>query len=157
MHVYTGKLTYNDYELPAEFTELVGASKEKHSTTFVYDENENRITHLNYDGSENDQVAYTYDDLGRIASRTVKINGQPITTTYTYVPGGYGQNSTTGLIQTITQNGVTLTYEYDENGNIEYVKQGNNELVTGYVYDAIGQLIRVKDKTDPTGGTGGTT
>ena len=155
VHVYTGKLTYNDYELPAEFTELVGASKEKHSTAFVYDDNENRIARLNYDGSENDQVVYTYDDLGRIISRAVKINGQSNTTTYTYVPGGYGQFSTTGLIQTITQNGVTLTYTYDNNGNITSVSNGTK--TTGYVYDAIGQLIRVNDQTDTTAGTNGTT
>ena len=74
--------------------------------------------------------------------------------TYTYVPGSEA-NGTTSLIQTITQNGVTLTYTYDNNGNITSVSDGTK--ITGYVYDAIGQLIRVNDQTDTTAGTNGTT
>ncbi len=35
-HVYTGKLTYNDYELPNSFTEYVGANRTKYTTGFGY-------------------------------------------------------------------------------------------------------------------------
>ena len=152
-HMYTGRLTYNAYELPDVFTEQVGTAREKHTTAFGYDE-ENRVTSLQYDGSTDEQVEYTYDALGRIATRTVTVNGQAHTTAYTYVPGSE-VNATTGLIQTITQNGVTLTYAYDDNGNITSVSDGTKSV--SYEYDAIGQLIRVNDETDTTAGTGGTT
>ena len=61
-HAYTGKLTYNDYELPNDFTEYVGMARTKYTTGFGYD-NENRVTALTYGTGS---VAYTYDKLGRI-------------------------------------------------------------------------------------------
>ncbi len=62
------------------------------------------------------RVEYTYDALGRIQKRKVGAEESEVETTYTYVPGLNG--ATTPLIQTISQNGVTLTYAYDNNGNI---------------------------------------
>ena len=43
----------------------------------------------------------------------------------------------------ITQNGISFEYTYDTRGNIISEKRGN--LTTTYVYDALGQLIRVND------------
>ena len=71
------------------------------------------------------------------------------------MPGGHGTNSTTGLVQTIAQGGVTLTYAYDDRGNITSVSDGTK--TTSYGYDAIGQLVRVNDETDTTAGSTGTT
>ena len=50
---------------------------------------------------------------------------------------------------------MTLTYTYDDNGNITQVKTGT--LITKYTYDKIGQLTRVNDQTDFTAGSTGTT
>ena len=36
-----------------------------------------------------------------------------LTSTYTYVDGGYGANSTTSLAKKITQNGISFEYAYD--------------------------------------------
>ena len=152
IHVYTGKVRYNDYELPADFTELVGADRKKHSTAFQYD-NENRVTSLTYDEST-DKVSYTYDALGRVTKKTVHLGTQDLETNYSYVLSSE-TNGTTGLIQTITQNGVTLTYEYDNNGNITSVSDGTKTVT--YAYDAIGQLIRVDDPYDTRSGSDGTT
>ena len=150
-HVYTGKLTYNAYELPNTFTELVGEARTKYTTGFGYDI-ENRVTALTYSTGS---AAYTYDKLGRITKRRITPASTNIDTTYTYLAGGQGTDSTTALIQKITQGGVTLTYSYDDNGNITQVK--TDSLYTKYVYDAIGQLTRVNDQTDLTAGTTGTT
>lgn len=46
-------------------------------------------------------------------------------------------SNTTSLIQTITQGGVTLTYTYDDNGNIVSVSDGVK--TTGYVYRPLGR------------------
>ncbi len=60
-------------------------------------------------------VSYTYDALGRIQKRSVGLpEGSEVETTYTYVPNF--NDATTPLIQTISQNGMTLTYAYDDNG-----------------------------------------
>ena len=66
-----------------------------------------------------------------------------LTSTYEYVDGGYGTNSTTPLVKKIAQNGVSFEYEYDTRGNITGEKRG--DLTTTYQYDALGQLIRVND------------
>ena len=127
------------------------AGSETHTTNFTYDE-ENRPTVLTYENGQ--AVTYTYDALGRIQKRSVGFpEGSEVETTYTYVPGANG--ATTPLIQTISQNGVTLTYVYDDNGNITSVSDGTK--TTSYEYDAIGQLIRVNDQTDETAGSTGTT
>ena len=97
-----------------------------------------------YDGAAQ-KVAYTYDDLGRVTARTAECGNTAgkLTSTYTYVDGAYGTNSTTPLVKKITQNGISFEYTYDSRGNIVSEKRGN--LTTTYVYDALGQLIRVND------------
>ena len=64
-------------------------------------------------------------------------------TTYGYLAGGHGTGSTTPLVQTITQSGATLTYAYDDAGNITSVSDGVKTI--GYAYDLLGQLIRAND------------
>ena len=66
-----------------------------------------------------------------------------LTSTYEYVDGGYGTNSSTPLVKKITQNGISFEYEYDSRGNITSEKRG--DLTTTYQYDTLGQLIRVND------------
>ena len=122
------------------------AATETHMPSFTYDE-ENRSTVLTYENGQ--AVTYIYDALERIQKRKVGAEGSEVETTYTYVPGLNG--ATTPLIQTISQNGVTLTYAYDDNGNITSVSDGTKTV--SYVYDGLGQLIRVNDPTDPTANT----
>ena len=105
---------------------------------------DNRATTINYDGGAH-KVAYTYDELGRLKTRTAECGADAgkLTSTYEYVDGGYDTNSTTPLVKKIAQNGVSFEYEYDSRGNITSEKRGN--LITTYQYDALGQLIRVND------------
>ena len=97
-----------------------------------------------YDGAAQ-KVAYTYDDLGRVTTRTAECGSAAgkLTSSYAYVDGAYGTNSTTPLVKKITQNGISFEYTYDTRGNIVSEKCGN--LTTTYAYDALGQLIRVND------------
>ena len=150
-HAYTGEVTYNQYELPQKFTEFVGTARTKYTTEFTYD-TENKPTTLTYGTG---RMTYTWDNLNRITRRRVKPGTTNIDTTYTYCEGGHGTNSTTALVQTIVQSGITLTYTYDGNGNITTVSDGTKE--TQYYYDAIGQLTRVNDQFDTRGGSDGTT
>lgn len=151
-HSYTGEVTYDQYNNLSTFKEQVGAGRTSYSTTFTHD-NENRPTLLNFGSSR--QVAYVYDGLGRISRRTVNAGGTGVATTYGYLAGGHGANSTTPLVQTITQSGATLTYAYDDAGNITSVSDGSKTI--SYEYDLLGQLTRVNDPYDTTAGTSGTT
>ncbi len=110
---------------------------------FAYDR-DNRVAGITYDGSSH-KMNYIYDELGRVASRVVECGADAgkLTSTYEYVDGGYGTNSTTPLVKKIAQNGVSFEYEYDTRGNITSEKRGN--LTTTYQYDALGQLVRVND------------
>ena len=58
-------------------------------------------------------------------------------------------------METITQSSATLTYAYDDAGNITSVSDGSKTI--SYEYDLLGQLIRANDPYDTTAGTTGTT
>ena len=119
-----------------------------------------RVAKIEFDGTTN-KVNYTYDNLGRIVTRTVNDGSERLSTTYGYVAGGYPDantgvnNSTTPLVESITQEGASFQYAYDDCGNIVSETSGSDTKT--YEYDALGQLIRVNDPTDPTGGNTGTT
>ena len=136
---YRTKLAYDKLNNLKHFAENVEGRQ--HKSVYTYDR-DNRITQIAYDGSAGN-VAYTYDALGRIATRTVTNGSNTLTTTYTYVAGGYGANSTTPLVAKIEQNGEAIEYAYDSRGNIISEKRGT--LTTTYAYDGMGQLIRVND------------
>ena len=151
-HLYTGEVSYDEFNNLKTFKEQVGSDRAAYTTTFTHD-NENRPTQLNFGSSR--QVAYVYDGLGRISRRTVNAGGTGVATTYGYLAGGHGTGSTTPLVQTITQSGTTLTYAYDDAGNITSVSDGAKTI--SYEYDLLGQLTRVNDPYDTTASSNGTT
>ena len=89
------------------------AGEETHKTEFGYDR-DNRVTGITYDGSSH-KVNYTYDELGLVPSRVAECGADAgtLTSTYEYVDGGNGTNSTTPLVKKIAQNGISFEYEYD--------------------------------------------
>jgi RHS repeat-associated protein len=130
-------------------------------STYEYDKN-NRLLRIVKDGAE--RIAYTYDELGNIAS--VK-DAKGFTTSYTY--------DKSSRMETVTFQGKITTYRYDDNGNRtaivygggvteEYTFDRNDRLVElinkrpdgsvlssyRYTYDAAGQLT---SKTDDFGTT----
>ena len=132
--LYRTELDYDAQNRLVGFGETAGNTNYK--TAYTYD-NDNRVTGMTFDGGN--AIGYTYDNLGRIATRTAS----PLTTTYGYVGGGYGTGSITPLIASIQQNGISFAYSYDSRGNI--TSETRNGLTTTYAYDALGQLIRVND------------
>ena len=133
---------------------------EMHKTAFTYDA-DNRLTQIKFDDSENTKVINTYDLLNRLTEKTVT-NGVPYTTAYEYLPGdteSYGSNATTSLVLTITQgegeNRMNFAYTYDSRGNI--TSETRNGITVEYIYDEIGQLVRVNDLNDETYSSFGTT
>ena len=133
------RLKYDKLGNLERFAENVGT--ETHETAYTYDK-DNRVTALTYDG-DTQKVSYGYD--GPVTTRTAECGADTgkLTSSYSYVDGGFGTNSTTPLVKKITQNGISFEYEYDSRGNIVSEKRGN--LTTTYAYDALGQLIRVND------------
>ena len=156
--LYRTNLKYDKLNNLKQFAERVGS--EGHTSDYAYDR-DNRTTEIAYDGTAH-KVGYTYDALGRMATRTAEsgVTAGKLTSSYSYVGGGYGTNSTTPLVAKITQGtpagaAMDFEYEYDTRGNIILEKRGS--LTTTYAYDALGQLIRVNDPHDTTSGSSGTT
>ena len=121
---------------------------QNYKTEYTYDA-DNRVTKVRYNSSDTSKVDYVYDKLNRITSRTVTNGASSYATQYTYASGAtaYGENATTPLVSSITQgegeNAMNFAYTYDSRGNI--TSETRNGLTTTYVYDALGQLVRVND------------
>ena len=93
-------------------------------------------------------VAYAYDSLNRMNAQYLYVDGDYTEhfTRYIYTPGAAG--GTTGLVSdirflkgTMYQDEGSLSYTYDDAGNIETIKE-NGVLKATYHYDRFGQLIR---------------
>ena len=139
--LYRTRLKYSKLNNLELFTEEVAG--ETHKSAYAYDK-DNRVTSITYDGSAH-KVSYVYDELGRVKTRTAEcgVTAGKLTSTYGYMAGGYGTNSTTPLVASISQAKIPFEYAYDTCGNIISEKRGT--LTTTYAYDALGQLIRVND------------
>ena len=87
-------------------------------------------------------LSYGYDGLSRLSTRTLNTTA-PFVTSYEYLDGALS-NSTTALIKSVQNGTDTLTYTYDELGNITEIYE-NGELSRKYTYDALGQLTRDED------------
>lgn len=141
--IYQTTLNYDNYNNLSLFRERVGT--DIHQTTYAYDR-DNRTTGIEY-GASTRKVAYAYDGLGRITTKTVTNGSNAAASTYGFIAGGHGSDSTTSLVGSITQPGQTLTYDYDDVGNIVKEKRAENGTTkeTTYKYDKLGQLTRVND------------
>ena len=123
---------------------------------FGYDD-ENRPTSLTYSVAATTigQSTTTIDKLNRTTFSAVKLGSKTFTSEYHFAAGGYGTGSVTNLVSSITQPGCNCGYGYDDNGNIAGATL--NGKWTGYTYDALGQLIRVNDRSDTRAGDNGST
>ncbi len=140
--IYRTALEYDEQNRLKAFREETADGA--HETTFTYDK-DNRTTQIRY-GSDEQKVEYTYDGLGRIASRKVTNGASAYETEYAFVAGDaekYGAGATTPLVKKIVQPGMNFEYEYDSRGNI--ISEKRNGAETKYAYDALGQLIYVND------------
>lgn len=102
------------------------------ATTYAYDKDNRPTTATLANGKA---VTNTYDSIGRLASRSIG----DYTTTLSYLAGTNG--SKTALLSSY-KNGtdVAYQYEYDANGNITHIQQGDTHIY--YQYDALNQLTR---------------
>lgn len=138
---YVNTVRYDAYGNVDSYKETVNNSA-SFETTYIHDV-ENRPTQLRY-GADNRIIAYTYDAIGRIATRAANSMQTSYLTTYQYLAPENGDSiQTTPLVTSITQNGQNFSYTYDNVGNIS--SETRNGLTTTYEYDSLGQLTRVND------------
>ena len=85
--------------------EQVGTARTKYNTAIAYD-TADRVTGMTF---TNGSVSYTYDGVGRIATKSITAGTYTDTYTYSYLAGGYGTGSTTGLITSQSQGNESCT------------------------------------------------
>ncbi len=111
-HLYTVEVTYDGYSHPSGMKEQVGTARTKYNTAIAYD-TADRVTGMTF---TNGSVSYTYDGVGRIATKSITAGTYTDTCTYSYLAGGYGTGSTTGLITSQSQGNESCTYTFDTLG-----------------------------------------
>ena len=105
------------------------------NTIYTYDGDNRPLTATFGNGKV---MTNTYDAIGRITQRRLGLNSN-YDTALTYKPGADG--SQTALLATYQNGGDTpYSYEYDANGNITEITQGNVSVT--YSYNAANELIR---------------
>ena len=132
----------------------------EHATSYTYDDDNRISTVTRGDIAE----VYTYDNFGRLETKETK-NGDTIFKTETYTYYDPTDTATSGQVRTYNSATnlyeITLTYTYDDNGNITSVlEKVRNELTTAseaevspvddlitYTYDSANQLIREDNQT----------
>ena len=99
-----------------------------------------QIYGVTWNGKE--AVNYTYDSLGRLTNKVLGggVLTAPLNTAYSYVDVMGSDNKTTTLLRSLSTNGITHNYEYDELGNITSIYDGSK--TTTYEYDGLNQLVR---------------
>ena len=91
-------------------------------------------------------LTYGRDSLTRPISRTLALTS-PFVTNYTYLKGSPGNGTT--LISSVKNAGETLSYTYDQFGNITSVSK-NSAVVESYEYDSLNQLTKVTNGANVT-------
>jgi len=99
-------------------------------------------------------VDYTYNARGNVemavdASGTTRLEyldpqDLDLLTKVTHPSGRFLQYTYTNGRRTrmVDQSGFTVNYAYDSTGRLEFLRDGSNNLVVQYHYDAAGQLVR---------------
>ncbi len=102
----------------------------------------NLISSSQFNGEE--VASYTYDSALRLTSKKLNVDND-YNVKYNYIRYSDGQLSS--LIDSIQNGDNTLSYTYDERGNIATVSE-NGTLLEAYEYDKLNQLTKVTSGSD---------
>jgi RHS repeat-associated protein len=106
----------------------------------TYDTNGNLLTTTDANGNT---ITYTYDGNNNMTSQTAQLNGQPVSTSYSY-------NSLAEVLTMTDALGNTTTNTYDDNGNLLTVVSPNPNSqtppsATQFTYNTLGELTQILD------------
>jgi len=109
------------------------------TTNYAYDL-DNRETQVTLNNGS--YLINTYEDnkIGRLSQKSIHMGNNTYTTTFDYLQGSGGETTTTTKVGSITNDGNAILYEYDVNGNITKITQGDQDIT--YHYNKLNELIR---------------
>ncbi|WP_199611736.1 putative Ig domain-containing protein [Flocculibacter collagenilyticus] len=106
---------------------------ENHTTTYRYSDNSSTIT---VDGTE---IKLGYDDEGKLLSRTATVNGQEVTTKYSYDASDNLETITDGLDNTVTFGydamGNQISQQDAQGNRVERIYNDNNQVIIETVFN----------------------
>ena len=108
------------------------------TTSFIYGNiNKGEIPETVYGVKLNGvlKLGYNYDDFARLSNRTLYTVNSSVVTNYSYKAPT--TDTTSYLVDTVTENGFTYNYTYDAVGNITAYTKTNtatNQVVESYIY-----------------------
>jgi RHS repeat-associated protein len=91
-------------------------------------------------GATNNTIKYSYDNLGRLNNESINTGTATKTVSYSYLPGTAGAGATTAKIGTIDNSGSKISYTYDANGNIQTITE--NGKTKKYTYNELNEVTR---------------
>lgn len=100
--------------------------------SFSYDAGTNGKGHLTGAADANHSLTWTYDALGRVASRSQSLNGVNLSVGYTYSNGNL-----TGLT---TPSGQSIAYQYNANHQVSSVAVNGTTVLSGITYAPLGPV-----------------
>lgn len=126
-----GKTGVHSYDAKNRVTQIAYGDQ---TLTFGYDNGPNGIGHLTSAGDANHSIAWSYDGLGRVVSKTqtVGAGASAVTKSVSY---GYGGD----LTSLVTPSGQTITYGYT-NGRITSISINGNLLLSQALYEPFGPV-----------------
>ena len=137
----------NQFEIDYDYTKNNQINTITHTLNdlnhqYTYEYNEeNDLTKVKLD--DQDILTYNYDNLGRLKNDKLL---NKFTTSYQYVTKG---NNTSTLIETINNKYLNQKYEYDALGNIISIKE-KDQIIKEYFYDEHNQLVKEHNKKNNT-------
>lgn len=78
------------------------------------------------------EESYTYDGVGRVLTRTDKVDNEVLTTSYTY-------NNFDDVTEVIYPSGLQLKYDYDNKGYLRQISNGGTAIFTAIERNGLGQ------------------
>jgi RHS repeat-associated protein len=99
--------------------------------SFSYDAGANGVGRMTGAADANHSLAFTYDEQGRIASKTQIVSGLTRTVRYTYTNGN--------LTSMVTPSGQTLAYTYSS-GRVASVSVNGSLILSGVAYEPFGPV-----------------
>jgi RHS repeat-associated protein len=106
-----------------------------YSTSYTFDK-DNKLQNMSYSRTTTNTITLTYDPIARLKTKVINTGTNQYTVGYSYEAGING--STTTKVSSIDNNGKSISYIYDKNGNIDTVTQGGKQIK--YYYNELNEL-----------------